>query len=176
MASLNGLYSPEDKPQERLEAIPTGEYKVVIVASDVKKTKAGDGEYHEFEHQIIAGDFAGRKLFARLNLQNKNPKAVEIARADLAQIRNATGVLNPQDGVQFHNIPMLIRVVYQPADPAKNRENPQNEIKAWKAISGATAQAATQAPYLPPAAQFPPPQAQAATQAPASSAPWMQKQ
>lgn len=178
MASLDGMYSPEDKPSAAFEALPTGEYKAVIVASEAKKTKAGDGEYIEFEHQIIAGEFSGRKVFARLNLKNRNPKAVEIARADLAQIRQATGQPNPQDSVQFHNIPMLIRVVYQPADPAKNREQPQNEIKGWKPISGATAQAATQAPapYLPPQSQFPPPVAQAAAQqvAPAARAPWQQ--
>lgn len=168
MANLNGLYGTDDKPSAQFDPIPTGEYKAVIVASESKQTKAKDGEYLELEHQIIEGDHAGRKLFSRLNLQNRSPKAVEIARADLAQIRIATGQLAPQDSVQLHNIPMLIRVVYQPADPSKNRDNPQNEIKGWKAISGAT-QAATQtgAPYLPPA------QAQAAPAA-ASRAPWQQ--
>jgi len=168
MASLNGLYSPEDKPSENFEPLPTGEYKAVILASESKKTKAGDGEYLQLEHQIIEGASAGRKLFARLNLQNRNPKAVEIARADLAQIRQATGQLNPQDSVQFHNIPVLIRVEYKEADASKGRDKPQNEIRGWKAIGGATAQAAaTQAPYMPPVAQ-------AAPSVP-SSAPWMQK-
>ena len=170
MASLSGLYSPEDQPSTR-EVIPAGEYKAAIISSDAKKTKSGDGEYHEFEHQIIEGEYAGKTIFARLNLQNKNPKAVEIARSDLAQIRIATGKLNPRDGQDFHNIPILIRVHYLPADPSKNREKPQNEIKGWKSISGATAQA-TQAPApYAPQAQFIPPQAQAAAQQAPTRAP-----
>ena len=175
MASLTGLYSVEDQPSASFEPLPTGEYKAVILASESKKTKAGDGEYLEFEHQIIEGENAGRKLFARLNLQNRNPKAVEISRADLAQIRVATGQLNPQDSVQFHNIPVIIRVLYQPADPSKNRDKPQNEIKGWKPISGATTQPAAPkaAPYLPPVPQYNAPAAPAATQAPAR-APWQQ--
>lgn len=176
MASLTGLYSPEDKPQTRAEAIPTGEYKAVIVDSETKKTKSGDGEYLELQHQIVGGDFAGRRVFSRLNLVNRNQKAVEIARADLAQIRNATGKLNPQDSIELHNITVLIRVVYEPADPAKNRTTAQNEIKGWKPIPGATAQAVQQAaPYMPPAAQFTPQHAQAAAQAaPAARPPWQQ--
>lgn len=177
MANLANLYSPQDQVKS-VEAIPAGEYKAVIVASESKRTKAGDGEYLELEHQIIEGEYAGRKLYSRLNLQSKNPKAVEIARSDLAQIRNATGKLNPRDSIEFHNIPILIRVVYLLPDPAKNRENPQNDIKAWKPIAGvALQQAASPAPYLPPQQQQAfqqQPQAyqQPAQQAPAAALPW----
>ena len=176
MASLAGLYSPEDKPQTRAEAIPTGEYKAVIVDSEMKKTNSGDGEYLEIQHQIVCGDCAGRRVYSRLNLINRNQKAMDIARSDLAQIRIATGKFNAQDSVELHNIPVLIRVEHLPADPAKNRTTAQNEIKGWKPISDVSANATQQqAPYMPPAAQFPPQHAQAAAQAAPAARPPLQQ-
>lgn len=169
MANLNGAYDVNDKPKSG--AIPTGLYTAVIISSDMKTTKENTGQYLELEFQIISGDEKGRNVYTRLNLKNKNEMAERIARSDFAKIREATGVLAPQDSAQLHNIPMQIKVEFLPADESKNRKSDQNEIRDFKKLEGGGQQ---NAPFTPQAAQSAP----AATQAPAASGglPWARKQ
>ena len=51
-----------------------------------------------------------RLLWARLNLDNPNATAVQIARAELSAICRAVGVLAPNDSVELHNLPLVIHV------------------------------------------------------------------
>ena len=66
---------------------PVGDYKAVITESEVKETKAGDGQYLNLRIEIIEGEYQGRIIFVILNLWNPNPKAVEIANRELATNR-----------------------------------------------------------------------------------------
>ena len=56
MANLNGFDAREVEPQAAFEPIPADKYLVVISASEMKTTKAGDGSYLELTFQIIEGD------------------------------------------------------------------------------------------------------------------------
>ena len=97
----------------------------IAVAAEVLKQRGG---YPEFE--IIEGEYAGRKVWARLNLENPNETAVAIARGDLSAICRAVGVLTPNDSDELHDIPLVIKVV------AKKRQDTgelTNEIKGYLA-------------------------------------------
>lgn len=140
MALLTGRYNPDAEASQDIGAIPTGEYLAQIVDSDMKPTKNNEGEYLELTHEILDGDFKGRKVWARLNLDNPNTQAVEIANRDFSAIRQATGVLNPRDSADLHNKPVVIRVEFIPAGTVNKRgiasDRDRNEIKAWKKAEG----------------------------------------
>ncbi len=130
------------------EPIPDGEYEVVIVASQMKPTKAGTGSYLELKCQVSEGSYAKRVLWTRLNLKNPSTAAVEMAKRELSAICHAVGVLRPKSKDELHNIPLLARVVR--ADDG--RGGFRNEIKGWRAKSATTASAAPATAATPAAA------------------------
>lgn len=110
MPALNGFNANEVDPNFAFEAIPAGKYLAVIVDSEMKPTKNGDGQYLQFAFQIIEGEYKGRLLWSRLNLDNKNATTVRIARAELSAICRGVGVPAPKDSCELHNIPLVITV------------------------------------------------------------------
>ena len=109
MTALN-FNASEVEPAQEFSVIPAGRYEAVVVASDVKPTKAGTGHYLELTFQIIEGEHNGRRLWARLNLENANETAVKIARGELSAICRAVGVLQPKDSSELHDRPLVISV------------------------------------------------------------------
>jgi hypothetical protein len=147
--------SNPDGPQP----LPIGWYTMAITASEMKATNDGKGRYLKLEHQVLDGEHKGRKVWVQLNLQNPNETTVRIAQEQLSAICHATNVLKLHNSSQLHNIPMQCRVTIR---QSKGYE-PQNDIKGWKALDGAT-----------PAAAVPTPAA--AAPAPSTAAPaWAQK-
>ena len=142
MALLN-FNANEVEPNAPFEVIPAGKYNAVIVESEMKATRAGTGRYLKLVFEITDGEFAGRKLFASINLENPNPDAVRIGRAELSAVCHAVNVLDLQDTVQLHNLPMVITVRVK-----KNQDGePTNEVRGYEAA------AVVRAPAAPPAAQ-----------------------
>jgi hypothetical protein len=146
MAYLNNFNANEVDPNVGFDPVPEGKYIAVITGSEMKPTKNGAGSYLELTFDIIDGKYKGRKVWARLNLENSSAKAVQIARGDLSAICRATGVMQPQDSIELHNLPLCIKVV------CKNREDTgemTNEIKGYEkkeAALSAAAAANTNAP------------------------------
>lgn len=158
MANLRSAYDPNAEAQQDIGPLPTGEYTAVIVDSDMKPTSNNNGHYLELVYQVTDGECAGRKVWVRLNLDNPNPKTVEIANRQFAAIREATGVINPDDSVQLHNKPHVIRVEFIPSGTVKGNktyDRDSNEVRAWKRLDGATP-IGTPA-TAQPAAKTPPP-------------------
>ncbi|GIW90175.1 MAG: hypothetical protein KatS3mg109_0921 [Pirellulaceae bacterium] len=110
MVDLKGFDANQIEPTTEFEAIPAGKYLAVITDSEMKPTKAGTGHYLQLAFQIIEGPYKGRFLWARLNLDNPNATAVQIARAELSAICRAVGVLAPKDSCELHNLPLVIHV------------------------------------------------------------------
>lgn len=134
MANLQGFNAAETQPNEGFEPIPAGHYNAVITDSEMKPTKAGNGEYLKLTLQVLDGDYKNRKLFVNLNLANPNPKAVQIAKGELSAICRAVGVMTPNDSSELHNLPMVIKVACK--NRADNGEI-ENRItgyhpKGWK--------------------------------------------
>jgi hypothetical protein len=144
MANL-GNFNASEVETTTFEAIPAGKYVAVITDSLLKPTKSGNGSYLELAFEVIDGDLKGRKVWARLNLDNPNATAVKIARSELASICKAVGVLQPKDSTELHNLPLVI-TVKQKADA---EGEVRNEIKGYAkkdALSGKPMQAATNTP------------------------------
>ena len=80
--------------------------------------------------QVIEGEYKNRLLWARLNLDNPNATAVQIARAELSAICRATGVLAPNDSLELHNLPLVIHVRCKRRDDTGEITN---EIKGYSA-------------------------------------------
>ena len=110
MANLNGFNANDVEPATEFEPVPAGRYLAVVVDSEMKPNKAGTGHYLQLAFQIIEGPYKNRYLWARLNLDNPNATAVQIARAELSAICRATGVLSPSDSCELHHLPLTIRV------------------------------------------------------------------
>ena len=110
MADLAGFDANQVEPTGTFEPIPAGKYLAVITESEMKPTKAGTGSYLQLTFQVIEGEYQNRVLWARLNLDNPNATAVEIARAELSAICRAVGVLAPKDSQELHNLPLELHV------------------------------------------------------------------
>jgi len=110
MADLRGFDANTIEPAAAFDPIPAGKYQAVITESEMKPNKAGTGSYLQLVFQIIEGECKNRLLWARLNLDNPNATAVQIARAELSAICRAVGVLAPADSTELHNLPLVIHV------------------------------------------------------------------
>jgi len=110
MPNLNGFNANDVDPAVGFDPIPAGKYLAIITESETKDTKSGDGKYLQFTFQVLEGEFKGRMLWARLNLDNPKATTVKIARAELSAICRAVGVMAPKDSVELHNLPLIITV------------------------------------------------------------------
>ena len=90
------------EPNDSFDPIPAGKYDVQIIASEMKPTKNGNGQYLQLELEVALGPFAGRRIWDRLNLVNPNQTAVDIANRTLSQICRACGVMNVTDSEELH--------------------------------------------------------------------------
>lgn len=134
--NLAGFDANKFEPNRAFEPIPTDWYKAVIVESELKKTKAGDGKFLELTIEVVDGPHKGRKVWDRLNLENPNRQAVDIARSTLSAICHAIGRMTPSDSAELHNIPMETRVTV-----TKRKDNGEmsNEVKGYRATKGGAA-------------------------------------
>lgn len=148
MANLGGFDANQVEPSSNFEPIPAGKYAAAITESEMKTTKAGTGNYLALTFQILDGPFKGRLQWARLNLNNPNAQAVQIARAELSAICRAVGVLAPNDSVELHNLPLVITV------RCKKRKDTDEIVNE---ISGYSKKEALSAPPPPPSTAAPPP-------------------
>ena len=110
MANLNNFDANNVDPSVALDPIPAGKYIAVITETEMKPTKAGGGKYLQATFQIIDGEYKGRLVWARLNLENKSEMTVKIARGELSAICRAVGVMAPKDSIELHNLPLEINV------------------------------------------------------------------
>lgn len=128
MADLRGFDANDIEPTSDFEPIPAGKYVAVVTDTEMKPTRAGTGEYLQLTFQVVEGPHKNRLLWARLNLKNPNPTAVQIAKAELSALCRAIGVMAPNDSTELHNLPVIIHV------RCKRREDTgelTNEIKGF---------------------------------------------
>ena len=128
MADLRGFDAAQVEPTTPFDPIPAGKYVAVITESEMKPTKAGTGHYLELSFQIVEGEYKNRFLWARLNLDNPNATAVQIARGELSAICRAVGVMAPNDSTELHDLPLVVRVRCR---KRKDTDEIVNEIRGY---------------------------------------------
>ncbi len=167
--AVNGALPPSDDARRRADAIragrrtcdvalvlnvlsldgliPAGKYIALITESQMKPTKSGNGSYLELVFQVVDGQYKGRKLWARLNLDNPNPTTAKIAQAQLSSICRATGVMAPKDSLELHNIPIQVSVRCRKRDDTSEIVN---EVRGFSKREPAPGQPAQQTDNTPP--------------------------
>jgi hypothetical protein len=147
MADLGGSFNAQEvAPLGDRTPIPAGEYRCAIVKSEWKDTANGRGKYLEFTFQILEGEQQGRMIWSRLNLQNQNAQAVQIARSELSSICRAVAKMEVKDSSEMHDIPLMVAVT------VKKREDngePTNEVKGYRSVAVVKGQVATAAAGSP---------------------------
>lgn len=145
MANLTGFDANEHEPTS-FEVLPANKYLAIIEESENKPTKAKNGHYLEIKFQIIEGEHKGRNLWENLNIDNPNPKAVQVAMGELSAICRAVGVMKPKDSVELHNLPLLLTVACKKRADTGEMENVIKKYEPPAAAQGEPQQAPTDAP------------------------------
>lgn len=134
MVALGASFQAEESS---FDPIPPGEYVMHITAAGMEPTSNGRGRYLKAEMEIVDGPQSGRRIIERLNLENQNPQAVEIAQRTLRAIVHAAGLSVCQDSDQLLLRRMLVRVTVEPRNDKP--EVMTNRITGYKQIGGAGA-------------------------------------
>lgn len=130
MAALgqDGFDANDVEPNAAFDPIPAGNYQCVITESEEKENSKGTGTYVQFTLEVIDGEFKGRKVWERLNLNNPSEEAVKISRAVLSAMCRAAGKMAVRDSTDLHNLPMVVKVGLE---KRKDTGELQNRIKGY---------------------------------------------
>ena len=151
MAFLTETFDVNELPQGKagnFEPLPAGWYTATITQGEVKKTKAGNGEYIKLRFDITGPTHQGRVVFGNLNIKNANPKAEEIGRQQLGEIMRAIGLAKVADTDQLIGGQISIKLTIK--DDAQYGAS--NEIKGFNSLTGSAAPSIPSAPASAPAA------------------------
>ena len=162
MAFLGQTFNADELPQGNgtYEPLPAGWYTATIAAAELKPTKDGSGQYIKVRYDITGPTHHGRVVFGNLNIKNASAKAEEIGRQQLGELMRAIGLARVTDTDQLIGGSLSIKLSVR---DATEQYDAQNEVKGFKAITGA-------APTFAPAAPAP------AASAPGKAAPpWAKK-
>jgi len=126
---MGSAFNPQehDTTQE-FEALPPGEYPVLIDAAEVKLTKAKTGSFLKLETSVIEGEYKGRKIFHNITLKNPNAKAEEIGVRELATLGQAVAMLAITDSSELVNKAVIVKLKVKD-DPQYGK---QNEVVTFK--------------------------------------------
>jgi hypothetical protein len=177
MAQLDTVFDASSvDPRHAYGQLPAGIYRVQIVESDLRITKDGWGKYVYLVMDVLEGDQAGRKIFERLNLVNKNPAAVEIAQRQLSGICHATGQMQVENSEQLHFIPFEMMI--EKKRDRKTGEDRFDHVYQFEGQRLPQVPVPTRSPgHLAQTASpalTPPPQAPAQSQPAKAGSPWHQ--
>jgi hypothetical protein len=144
MAKLNTTFVTSDAPESTsFDALPAGDYVCIISDSEMKDTKAGNGQYLQCTLQVIDGKQQGRQLWTRFNLVNPNSTAVEIATRQLGELCRALGLASVDDSSELHDKPFVAKVKLR---PASGQYDASNDVALYKKYDGAATAPVAAAP------------------------------
>ena len=131
MGNLNG-YNADEHETSNFEPLPDGDYLAIAIASELKTTQSGTGEYLAFEWEILADGYNGRKLKSQLNLINDSAIAAQIGNSQLGDICRAVNVITPSDSSELHDKPLVL--VVRPDQYTNDQDNVvyKNKITGYK--------------------------------------------
>jgi hypothetical protein len=116
------------KDGETPAPIPVGDYEVMIRSSDFKETKSG-GERLLLGVDVIAGTYAGRRIWHPINTQG-SPGAISHGKKALAKLLEALGIDEIKETEELHDLPVVAMV-----DIEKSYEyDDKNTINGWRRI------------------------------------------
>ena len=154
MAQLPSEFDTSQVPETEADysALPAGDYICQATDSEMKDTKAGNGQYLQITFEVLDGDHKGRKIWDRLNLVNPNQTAVDIAQRQLASLARSCGVQKVADSSVLHGIPVTLKVKIR---KGTDQFDDSNDVVSYKAAN--PAQASSGSESSPPWESSPPP-------------------
>lgn len=136
------------KGKSEFGVLPAGWYQAVVTKSEIRQTNDRTGRYINASYTIVGADYTGRIVFQMYNLENKNPKAVEIAEQQMASVLVEMGYKDEDlKALTMENIPPMlankevgIRLKIQ-VDPSGRYED-KNVIVGYRQCSNSIGSAA----------------------------------
>ena len=123
--------------QGQYEPLPAGWYQAKITDSELRTTKAGNGQYIAVRYDIAGPTHQGRVVYGNLNIKNPNPKAEEIGRQQLAELMGAIGLTKVRDTDQLIGGELEIKLAIRKSE----QYGDSNDVKGYKSIAGSVAPA-----------------------------------
>lgn len=124
------------QPQQEFDLLPAGKYLAQVIDSEVVPTKAGTGQILKLTFEIMDGEHANRRLWARLNIANENAQAQQIGLAQLSALCHAVGVTKLTDSLELHEKPVLVTVKVRKAKPGDTYGD-SNDVTGFAAATAA---------------------------------------
>lgn len=137
MANLGESFVADDLPHSTSEyaPLPDGWYNVKIHSAEIKKTKAGNGQFIAIRYDITGPSYQGRVVFGNLNIKNPSTVAEEIGRQQLGSLMRAIGLAKVNDTDELIGGNLQIKLATRTSEGYE----PINDIKGFKAIDGLAA-------------------------------------
>ena len=121
------------KASEGSYVLPTGWYNFSVLSSDVKDTRSG-GKYLHLCFKVIDGPYLDRRVNGMFNIENQNPKAVEIAEQMIGALLSASGLTAAEKSEDFLGIYFSGFVT----SIVSEQYGTKNEVKKFKPITNKT--------------------------------------
>lgn len=135
MAQLDQVFDIKNMPvaERGSTPLPAGWYSATIHSAEVKKTKAGTGEYIAVRYDITGPTYARRVVFGNLNIKNESKKAEEIGHQQFGAVMRALGLKVVTDTDQLIGGQLMIKLDVRLSE----QYGDSNDVKDFKSAGGA---------------------------------------
>jgi hypothetical protein len=147
MARLSETFVADEAEDLSFEPLPPGVYVAQVKKTDLKVTKAGDGEYIALQWEILEADddrYVGRVVFQNLNIVNPSEMATKIGRSQLKQITKAMGIDNLTDTDELLGTPVKITLKIR---KGKDGYDDSNDVAKVMPLSEVTSDVSDDSPF-----------------------------
>lgn len=150
MAYLGNMnLASEDYESEEFGVLPAAEYKTQVIKSSIETNKKQTGEILTLEHEVLEGEYKGRKIWDRLNISHESAVAEEISRKRLRKLVEAVGLpLDLSDSEKLHYKPVITVLK---VEKRKDTGADTNTVSYYKSVNGDSASVENRAAEAAPA-------------------------
>ena len=131
------LFNTPAEKDSANEALPPGQYRVLVESTAWKPTKAGTGHFAAIIFQVVQGQWQGKKLFANFNLDNPSEVATRIGKAEFKRFLMAIGVMTPIRDEHDMQRELVNKSCYVDVENELYQGEQQAKVKSYSAQPGA---------------------------------------
>ena len=118
----------ESRVNQGYAPIPEGVYPAAIEEAEVRRNKAGTGDYLKMKWVVADGQHRGRVIWDNITVSHQQEKSVSIGLVFLSKLCDAVGLAEPPDDTDmFHGRSCAIRVVVREQEGYP----PDNKIRGY---------------------------------------------
>lgn len=139
MAALAQAFDPNavEPDTGRPDPFPAGRVRFMVMNTDVKPTKSGNGSFLWMELEVQGGANDKRKWWDQITLANPNPQAVEIGQRQLSALCHSVGYLQAlQNSDVLHGRTGEADVDVEPAGIANGKSFPAKNVTKRYIVPG----------------------------------------